>query len=78
MYSSGRDQKIWATDLRNTETSVLLFEEKSPVLKVLLVESNEGSNDYLWVSTTDSDVRKWVRIEAFCGNGMGRSKVCAT
>lgn len=65
MYSSGRDQKVWATDLRNTETSVLLFEEKAPVLKVLLVEATDGGNDYLWTSTTDSDVRKWVRTGIF-------------
>ena len=33
-FSSGRDQKVILTDLRQDDFSVLLFSEKSPVLAV--------------------------------------------
>lgn len=33
-FSSGRDQKVILTDLRQDDCSVLLFVEKSPVLAV--------------------------------------------
>jgi len=55
VYSGGRDRRIWATDLRNLEQSVLLFEEQAPVLRLQLLEQPSA----LWVATTDSTVRRW-------------------
>ena len=34
VYSGGRDQCVWATDIRNHENRFLVCQEKAPVLKV--------------------------------------------
>lgn len=34
VYSGGRDRRVWATDLRNSNNHMLLCEERAPVLKV--------------------------------------------
>ena len=34
VYSGGRDRRVWATDLRNPESRVLICEEQAPILKV--------------------------------------------
>ena len=41
MYSGGRDQKVWATDLRNPEIRTLVCEEKAPILKVGFVQNQQ-------------------------------------
>ena len=33
-YSSGKDRRVFYTDLRQDDSSMLLFEEKAPVLSV--------------------------------------------
>ncbi|KAA3676222.1 WD repeat-containing protein 48 [Paragonimus westermani] len=57
VYSSGKDRKIWATDVRNSSRSVLLGEETDPVLRLLLVENHNDS--HLWASTCNSNVNRW-------------------
>ncbi|KAL7056421.1 hypothetical protein AAHC03_020796 [Spirometra sp. Aus1] len=57
VFSSGRDKRIYMTDLRNTEDSVLIGQESNPVLKVLLVEGPDG--DHIWASTSGTDVNRW-------------------
>lgn len=34
VYSGGRDRRVWATDLRNPDSRILICEEQAPVLKV--------------------------------------------
>lgn len=34
VYSGGRDQRVWATELRNPDSRTLICEEKAPILKV--------------------------------------------
>uniref|UniRef100_A0A0X3QA96 WD repeat-containing protein 48 n=2 Tax=Schistocephalus solidus TaxID=70667 RepID=A0A0X3QA96_SCHSO len=57
VFSSGRDKRIYMTDLRNTEDSVLIGQESDPVLKLLLVEGPDG--DDIWASTSGTDVNRW-------------------
>ncbi|XP_065651987.1 WD repeat-containing protein 48 isoform X3 [Hydra vulgaris] len=57
-YSSGKDKKVFFTDLKLDENPVLLFEEKAPVLSMQLVEYPPG----LWVATTNSDLTCWPII----------------
>jgi len=37
VYSAGRDKRVWATDLRNTDYRCCVCEEKEPILKVGLL-----------------------------------------
>uniref|UniRef100_A0A915K2Q2 WD repeat-containing protein 48 homolog n=1 Tax=Romanomermis culicivorax TaxID=13658 RepID=A0A915K2Q2_ROMCU len=55
VYSSGRDRRIFSTDLRNLQSSLFLFEETSPVLRLQLDEQSKS----LWVATKDSSIRRW-------------------
>ncbi|XP_064653169.1 WD repeat-containing protein 48-like isoform X2 [Lineus longissimus] len=56
VYSGGRDRRVWATDIRNTESRSLICEERAPVLKLELVQGEQPS---LWVATTDSSIKNW-------------------
>ena len=58
MFSSGRDQCVWASDLYNPKKRVLICEESHPVLKIELLQ--EGNKTALWTATTNSTVHKWV------------------
>uniref|UniRef100_A0A0B6ZUX5 Uncharacterized protein n=1 Tax=Arion vulgaris TaxID=1028688 RepID=A0A0B6ZUX5_9EUPU len=56
VFSGGRDRRVWATDIRQPDNRELICEEKSPVLKLELVESPQPN---IWVSTTDSTIKNW-------------------
>lgn len=55
VFSAGRDRKIFMTDLRS-ERHALVCEETAPVLKMVL----QPESNSLWVSTTESSVKKWT------------------
>lgn len=42
------------TDLKNIENSVIVCEEKAPILRLLLQD-----NQSMWISTTDSTIKRW-------------------
>ena len=46
----------------------MLFQEKHPIVSLTLDSSDD--NHYLWVSTTNSDINKWVSP----GSGEGEEK----
>jgi WD repeat-containing protein 48 len=52
VYSGGRDQSVYLTDLSNRE-SVLLCTNEHPILQLSL------QDDMIWVATTDSSVNGW-------------------
>ena len=56
VYSAGRDQRVWATDIRNPDIRTLICEEKAPVLKLEL----QPDQNNIWVATTDSTIKCWV------------------
>ncbi|CAF0757335.1 unnamed protein product [Brachionus calyciflorus] len=55
VYSGGKDFRIYATDLRNPDDSVLVCEENNPVLSIDFGSDQES----LWVSTTSSTFKNW-------------------
>ncbi|KAG1657346.1 WD repeat-containing protein 48 [Nymphon striatum] len=55
VYSGGKDQKIYMTDLRNADNHVLICDAGNPVLKILLSPDHSS----MWVSTTDSSIKNW-------------------
>lgn len=57
VYSGGRDLSVYLTDLSSRE-SLLVCSEEHPILSLAL----EG-DDWLWVSTSDSSLRKWPTKE---------------
>lgn len=54
--SSGRDKRIWVTDLRNPEQRVLLCEASAPVLRLCLSQDM----DHVWVATEESSIKRYV------------------
>jgi len=56
-YSSGKDKRIFYTDLNMDENPTFLFEESHPVLSMKLVHSQPQS--MLWVATTNSHLNCW-------------------
>lgn len=54
-YSSGKDQKVYYTDIKEDDTPILLFEERAPVVALQLVQNPLS----LWVATTSSDLHCW-------------------
>ncbi|ONM34033.1 Transducin/WD40 repeat-like superfamily protein [Zea mays] len=52
VYSGGRDQSVYLTDL-STRESVLLCTNECPILQLSL------QDDTIWVATTDSSVYGW-------------------
>ncbi|XP_074655956.1 WD repeat-containing protein 48-like [Tubulanus polymorphus] len=68
VYSGGRDQQVWATDIRNPDSErALICEEKAPILKLELVNSPDQTT--LWVATTDSSIKNWsIKKVATCGS----------
>ena len=70
VFSSGKDQKVWAVDLTQPDQRRrLVCEEDAPVLRLNLVQ--ESSDEHLWISTTETRVRRWpLRLkELFETNG---------
>ncbi|RNA13989.1 WD repeat-containing 48 isoform X2 [Brachionus plicatilis] len=55
VFSGGKDCKIYATDLRNSDESILVCEESNPILSIDLGHEQEN----LWVSTTASTFKNW-------------------
>lgn len=58
--SSGKDAKVYLSDLRFDNNSKLICEETESVLSIQY-GSNESS---IWVSTTSSDIKNWSLKEA--------------
>eukprot|EP00898_Chlorokybus_atmophyticus_P001692 jgi/Chlat1/2523/Chrsp175S02431 len=56
VYSGGRDRNVYCTNLATRE-SMLLFAESAPVLRVA-----PDTHNGLWVSSTDSSLRKWFAV----------------
>ncbi len=56
VMSSGRDKRIWVTDLRNPEQRVLLCEASAPVLRLCLSQDM----DHVWVATEESSIKRYV------------------
>ncbi|XP_033109140.1 WD repeat-containing protein 48-like isoform X2 [Anneissia japonica] len=54
-YSGGRDRNVYATDMRLSNSSVLVCKESAPIVKILLLPDENS----MWVSTTKSDLHKW-------------------
>eukprot|EP00112_Aurelia_sp_Birch-Aquarium-sp1_P016107 Seg362.6 transcript_id=Seg362.6/GoldUCD/mRNA.D3Y31 product="WD repeat-containing protein 48" protein_id=Seg362.6/GoldUCD/D3Y31 len=55
-YSSGKDRKVFFTDLRTEyDKTHFLFQEKAPVLSI----QPSYDPDCLWVATTESDLNCW-------------------
>ncbi|CAB3360713.1 Hypothetical predicted protein [Cloeon dipterum] len=55
VISGGRDRRVYATDLKQTERSVLVCEEELSVLKVVTTPDQQS----MWVATADSTIRNW-------------------
>lgn len=55
VYSAGRDRRIIMTDLKNVENGLVICEESAPVLRLLMMPDGQS----MWVSTTDSSVKRW-------------------
>lgn len=55
VISGSRDKKIFMTELRNTNNSVLICEEKAPVLSLCYNIDQTG----VWATTWNSDIRCW-------------------
>lgn len=55
VISGSRDKKIFITELRNPTNSVLVCEEKAPVLKLCYNIDQTG----VWATTWNSDIRCW-------------------
>lgn len=55
VYSAGRDRRVFRTELRNLQSSLFLFEENAPVLRLQLIDQPKS----LWVATKNSSVCRW-------------------
>eukprot|EP00240_Pyramimonas_obovata_P001515 CAMPEP_0118930588 /NCGR_PEP_ID=MMETSP1169-20130426/7222_1 /TAXON_ID=36882 /ORGANISM="Pyramimonas obovata, Strain CCMP722" /LENGTH=495 /DNA_ID=CAMNT_0006872965 /DNA_START=141 /DNA_END=1624 /DNA_ORIENTATION=+ len=56
VYSGGRDKQVFVTDL-HTRSSVLLFKEEEPILKLCLEPEATGGD--VWAATNSSSIHKW-------------------
>ncbi|XP_022083499.1 WD repeat-containing protein 48-like [Acanthaster planci] len=54
-YSGGRDCRLFETDIRYPEDSVLICEEHAPILRIEITPDQNA----LWVATTRSDINEW-------------------
>lgn len=66
VISGSRDKKIFMTELRNPVNSVLVCEEKAPVLSLCYNLDQSG----VWATTWDSDIKLWKlpRLDRVCQN----------
>lgn len=66
VISGSRDKKIFMTELRNPVNSVLVCEEKAPVLSLCYNLDQSG----VWATTWDSDIKCWKlpRADRVCQN----------
>ena len=65
VLSSGRDRRVWITDLRNPEQRTLLCEASAPVLRLCLSPDMEN----VWVATTESSIKRYVSIHSLEDGG---------
>ena len=56
VISSGRDRRVWITDLRNPEQRTLLCEASAPVLRLCLTPDM----DNVWIATEESSIKRYV------------------
>ena len=56
VLSSGRDRRVWITDLRDPEQRTLLCEASAPVLRLCLTPDME----HVWIATEESSVKRYV------------------
>lgn len=59
VFSGGKDLKLFLTDLRYQDSSVLVCEESAPILSIEYGYDQQS----VWVSTTDSDIKNWVILK---------------
>lgn len=57
VISGGRDRRVFLTDLKQTDRQVLVCEEQYSVLRVVTTPDQQS----MWVATTDSTIKNWVR-----------------
>uniref|UniRef100_A0A914W6J7 WD repeat-containing protein 48 homolog n=1 Tax=Plectus sambesii TaxID=2011161 RepID=A0A914W6J7_9BILA len=57
VYSGGKDQVVYRTNLNDLDSSVALFEEDAAVTKLQLVDQVQPRS--VWVATTSSTIRRW-------------------
>ncbi|XP_062520328.1 WD repeat-containing protein 48-like [Corticium candelabrum] len=57
-YSSGRDRRVFRTDMK-TDTSTFLFREKCPVLRLELDSGETDDCQSIWVASTNSSLSRW-------------------
>lgn len=55
VLSSGRDRRVWITDLRNPDQRTLLCEASAPVLRLCVSPDMEN----VWVATTESSIKRY-------------------
>lgn len=67
VYSGGRDLSVYLTDLSSRE-SLLVCSEEHPILSLAL-----QGDDWLWVSTSDSSIRKWRTKEHSVEKNLSRA-----
>ena len=60
VLSSGRDRRVWITDLRNPDQRTLLCEASAPVLRLCVSPDMEN----VWVATTESSIKRYVSIHS--------------
>ena len=58
-YSGGKDCRIYQTEIRNPENSVLICEEHAAILRIEITPDQNS----LWVATTRSNINKWVSFD---------------
>lgn len=57
-YSGGKDCRVYQTEIRNPDSSVLICEENAAILRI----EHDAESKTLWVATTRSDVNRWVSV----------------
>ncbi|EFJ15001.1 hypothetical protein SELMODRAFT_180574 [Selaginella moellendorffii] len=67
VYSGGKDLSVYLTDLSSRE-SILLFTEQHPILQMALQD-----DDWLWVASTDSSIRKWPARERISAKALQKA-----
>ncbi|CAB0033638.1 unnamed protein product [Trichogramma brassicae] len=55
IISGGRDKRVVMTELRNPDKSVVICEEKAPILKMIMSPDQLS----IWVATSDSTINNW-------------------
>ncbi|KAI1716221.1 WD domain, g-beta repeat domain-containing protein [Ditylenchus destructor] len=57
VYSGGRDQRVFRTELRNLSNCEFLFMEEKPVQRLLVIDSDHPR--HAWAATWSSTIRRW-------------------